>query len=108
MISVTERASVELKSAIQSFAEREGKQDLLLRVFIQGQCGCGTVHYGMGLEEQPGAEDTVLELAGIRILVDNSSAPQMEGAEIDYMEDAMRKGFTIKNPNAAGCSCGGH
>ena len=35
----------------------------------------------------------------------------MQGARIDYIEDLMRSGFTIDNPNVAtdmGCGCGGN
>jgi len=31
----------------------------------------------------------------------------LEGAEIDYVDDVMRSGFTIFNPNAVkSCACG--
>jgi iron-sulfur cluster assembly protein len=51
--------------------------------------------------------DIVIEHAGITVLVDRESAPLMRGAEIDYVDDIMKSGFTIFNPNAVkGCACG--
>ena len=34
------------------------------------------------------------------IVIDPDSAPLLEGAEIDYVDDLMKAGFTIFNPNA--------
>jgi iron-sulfur cluster assembly protein len=51
--------------------------------------------------------DIVIEHAGVTVLVDPESAPLMRGAEIDYVDDLMKSGFTIFNPNAVkGCACG--
>jgi iron-sulfur cluster assembly accessory protein len=55
-------------------------------------------------------DDQVLTIAGIRFLIDPLSQDNLEGASIDYIDDVMRKGFTIEAPNAAGgagCACGG-
>ena len=39
--------------------------------------------------------------------VDPASAEYVEGAEIDYVDSLMGKGFTINNPNAQStCACG--
>ena len=56
---------------------------------------------------------------GVNIVVDNDSAPLIDGTEIDYVEGLMRSGFVVNNPNFAtgmggggcgsegGCACGG-
>ncbi|MBI4496354.1 MAG: iron-sulfur cluster assembly accessory protein [Chloroflexi bacterium] len=108
MVTVTETAAVELKNVIKSFEERENKSDLALRVFVQGQCGCGAVHYGLGIDDQTREGDTVISDYGFRILVDSDSVALVQEAQIDYIDEDMRKGFTVKNPNVAGCACGGH
>ena len=78
-----------------------------MRVFVTGSCGCGAAHYGMGLDADFTEEDNVFDTGGVRVVADNDSAPLLEGAEIDYRDSLMGRGFTIKNPNAGGgCGCG--
>ncbi|MBN9492925.1 iron-sulfur cluster assembly accessory protein, partial [bacterium] len=49
----------------------------------------------------------VLEQSGVRILIDPESAQYLGGAEIDYVDDVMKSGFSIFNPNATkSCACG--
>ena len=53
------------------------------------------------------APTTTPRKSGVTVLVDAESAPLMRGAEIDYVDDIMKSGFTIFNPNAVkGCACG--
>ena len=57
-----------------------------------------------------GDGDNVLDLHGVRFIVDPETATTLEGASIDYTEDdLMRRGFTIDAPNAqaegGGCGC---
>jgi iron-sulfur cluster assembly protein len=109
MISITETASEKVKELLAS----EDRAGQALRVFVRGM-SCSGPAYGMALDDSTRPEDTIAELSGIRILVDPASAPYVEGAEIDYVDSLMGKGFTINNPNAApagggcggGCSCG--
>ena len=81
-----------------------------LRIFSRGGgCGCSGPSFAMGIDKA-GADDAVLDLHGVRFIVDPSTATSLEGASIDYTEDdLMRKGFTIDAPNAqqaAGGGCG--
>ena len=51
--------------------------------------------------------DKIIELEHVRVVVDKDSVPMISGAEIDYVEDLMKSGFTIHNPNAtSSCACG--
>ena len=65
----------------------------------------------MGIDA-PSEDDSILDLEGVRFIVDPETATSLEGASIDYTEDdLMRKGFTIEAPNAqpaagGGCGCG--
>ena len=63
----------------------------------------------LALEQEAKSDDTVVQTDGVSILIDQDSAPLMEGAEIDYMDGLMRSGFVINNPNiqSGGCACGG-
>lgn len=111
MISITETASEKVKELLES----ENRQGHALRVFVRGMA-CSGPAYGMALDDTTRPDDAVTEQSGIRILVDPQSAPYVEGAEIDYVDGLMGRGFTINNPNLAkaaggggcggGCSCG--
>ena len=103
MIEVTTLAVEKLKSIL----EEENAQDSSLRVVVV-PAGQG-VQYMLTLEQNASDDDIVTETDGIRLLVDGESAPLMEGVTIDYVEDLMRAGFVISNPNIAtgGCACGG-
>ena len=67
----------------------------------------GGIDYQFGLEEAPQDSDKVVDGA-IKVLIDDESAPLLEGSSIDYVEGFERSGFVISNPNfASGCACGG-
>lgn len=104
VITVTSEAVKKLKAIL----EEEAAQDSALRVIVvPAEHG---VQYMLSLEKEPKSDDVTLEQEGLRIVVDSDSAPILEGAQIDYVEDMMRTGFVISNPNVAaggGCACGG-
>ena len=67
----------------------------------------GGIDYQFGLEESPAESDSVIE-GTVKVLIDEESAPLLEGSSIDYVEGFERSGFVISNPNfASGCACGG-
>ena len=102
IVTVTDRAAEKAKALL---IER-GIENGALRVFVVGG-GCSGYQYGMAIARNREAEDLVVEKAGVMILVDPESAPLLEGAEVDYVEDVMKSGFTIFNPNAVkSCACG--
>jgi len=102
MITLSERAVVELKGLI----EQEAK-DAALRVWVAGG-GCSGLSYGMALDDGPPEEgDSVFEQDGIRLVVDPLSLTYMAGAQVDYVDESLGGGFKIENPNAASsCGCG--
>ncbi|MPZ15975.1 MAG: iron-sulfur cluster assembly accessory protein [Chloroflexi bacterium] len=103
-INVSDRAATEMKGLI----EEQSEPDLAVRVFVQGACGCGAAHYGMGLENEIVEGESVIETKGVRLVVDADSATHLEGALIDYRDELMNRGFVIENPNrpTGGCGCG--
>ncbi len=82
-----------------------------IRIFTAaGGCGCSGPRFGMGLDEASDG-DAVVKIGELTFVVDAESAPQLEDASIDYVEDVMQQGFAINAPNAAAggaCGCGGH
>jgi iron-sulfur cluster assembly protein len=103
MITLTERATTELKDLIAS----QDKPLAALRVWVAGG-GCSGLSYGMALDDgQPEAEDNVFEQDGIKLYVDPLSLNYMDGAQVDYVDDVLGGGFKIENPNAtSSCGCG--
>jgi iron-sulfur cluster insertion protein len=64
--------------------------------------------YELGWEDQPEAQDDVIEDKGIRVYIDKMSAQYLAGSEIDFVDNNMMgAGFAIKNPNVkSSCGCG--
>ena len=104
MINLTDLAIEKLKDVLQE----EGQPEAALRVSVMPGAN-GGVQYMLSLEEAPREDDQVIDSFGVKLVVDQDSAPFLEGAEIDYTEGLMRSGFTIHNPNfsSGGCACGG-
>lgn len=101
-VTITDKAA---EKALAILKEK-GAETAALRVFVVGG-GCSGYQYGMAISHEREEDDLVIERAGITILVDQESLPLMQGAEIDYVDDIMKSGFTIFNPNAVkGCACG--
>lgn len=102
MLSITDKAADKVKTLLQEKNAESGA----LRVFVAGG-GCSGYQYGMALAQDVEEDDLVVEHDGVKLLVDPESAPLLQGAEIDYIEDIMKSGFTIFNPNAVkSCACG--
>lgn len=102
MVVITEKAAEKAKALLEARELPEGA----LRVFVAGG-GCSGYQYGMALARSAEEDDLVLEQMGVRILVDPESAQYLQGAEIDYVDDIMKSGFSIFNPNAVkSCACG--
>ncbi|MDQ3226595.1 MAG: iron-sulfur cluster assembly accessory protein [Chloroflexota bacterium] len=102
MITITSEAVEQLKG----FLVEQGTPEGALRVFV-APGGCSGLQYGMTVEESAEEGDEVVEMNGVRLLVDNFSAMYLEGAQVDYVNSLMGGGFTVHNPNAvSGCACG--
>lgn len=103
LVTITDKAAEKAKALLEA---RELTDTGALRVFVAGG-GCSGYQYGMALARSAEEDDLVLEQMGVRILVDPESARYLEGAEIDYVDDIMKSGFSIYNPNAVkSCACG--
>ena len=90
----------------QDLLETRGYKDGLLRVFVVGG-GCSGYQYGMSLAEPPDETDEVVTKNGVRFVIDRESLPLISGARLDYIDDVMKQGFSVSNPNASKtCACG--
>ena len=103
MLAVTSPALDKLKEVM----EEQGDNGSALRVIaVPGENG--GVQYMMTMEKDHQNDDTVLELDGVQFLMDADSAPFLDEATIDYVEELTKVGFVINNPNfsTGGCGCG--
>ena len=104
MITMSEMAA----KKVSELRLEEGKPEWGLRIRIVGG-GCSGMSYELGWEDQPQADDSVVEPSeGIKVFIDKNSAPYLQGSEIDFVQnDMMGAGFAIKNPNVkSSCGCG--
>lgn len=93
---------------IKNLLAEKGLTEHGLRVFIAGGGGCAGFQYGMAFEKNPQESDHIIEIDGVRLIVDAMSLPYLEGSNIDFIDGPMGGGFRIDNPNAVSeCGCGG-
>lgn len=91
---------------VAMIAQRQGDPSLKLRLSVDGG-GCAGFQYKFGLESAVNDDDLVAETDGVQLLVDSTSLPFVEGAEVDYVESLGGASFQVRNPNAtSGCGCG--
>jgi iron-sulfur cluster assembly accessory protein len=104
MVTLTETAA----KKVGELRLEEGKPEWGLRVRVVGG-GCSGMSYELGWEDEQAADDNVVETAdGIKVYIDQHSAPYLAGSEIDFVDNNMMgAGFAIKNPNVkSSCGCG--
>jgi iron-sulfur cluster assembly accessory protein len=104
MINVTLAAA----EKITELLVEENKPESGLRVFVQGG-GCSGFHYGLMIDDGEGdpQTDQTFVVNGVRLFVDPISLSYLKNAEVDFVDNNMGGGFTIKNPNAKStCGCG--
>ena len=78
---------------------------MALRLRVVGG-GCAGFSYDLYFDE--GTEvDRQLEIAGVKVVVDEMSLMYLVGVEIDYVEGLQGAGFKFNNPNVKStCGCG--
>ena len=102
MITITDKAAKAAKLFIMGSDTPTGG----LRLAITGG-GCSGYSYEMSIAAQPEADDTVVDSGKVKIFLDPTSAPLLDGVTIDFEETLESSGFTFVNPNAsASCGCG--
>ena len=94
---------------LREVVEGEGDGSGALRV-IAMPSEHGGLQYMLTMETESQPDDTVLNLEGLEFLMDSDSAPFLEEATIDYVENfGGQVGFVINNPmfaSTGGCGCG--
>ena len=98
-LTLTERAA----DAVHSRAREAELQGWLLRVAVVAG-GCNGLTYDLYFVPEPSSQDELTESRGVRLAIDPSSAPFLDGTVIDL---ADARSFRFSNPRARrACSCG--
>ncbi len=102
VITLTEKAIEMVKETMRS----KGIDGHALRVGVTGG-GCSGFQYELGFEAVAKSDDTVVELDGVKILIDPLSEQYLRGITLDYVSSLNGGGFKFLNPNAQRtCGCG--
>jgi iron-sulfur cluster insertion protein len=102
VITVTEKAA----HRIRALADREGRPEPILRVRVVAG-GCSGFSYELGFAERVEADDSVVEVDGVRVLVDPRSAPIVAGSTLEFHDALLGGGLKMLNPQARHeCACG--
>jgi|SRR3954471_10037995 iron-sulfur cluster assembly accessory protein len=102
MVKITAGAAVK----INEIRDAEGiEPNMALRLRVVGG-GCAGFSYDLYFDE--GTEvDRAIEIAGVKVVVDEMSLMYLVGVEIDYVEGLQGAGFKFNNPNVKStCGCG--
>ncbi len=103
MVTLTETAA----KKVAELRLEEGKPEWGLRIRVVGG-GCSGMSYELGWEDEASTDDNVVETHGVKVYIDQLSAPYLTGSEIDFVQNEMMGvGFAVKNPNVkSSCGCG--
>jgi iron-sulfur cluster assembly protein len=101
LIEVTPEALEELRRLQTEAAEEvEG-----IRLGVKGG-GCSGFSYLLEFSRQR-ENDRILDIEGVRFLMDPKSAIYLKGIVLDYKKGLKGRGFVFQNPNASStCGCG--
>ncbi len=100
-ISLTESAA----DRVREYLERRGT-GVGLRLGVK-KTGCSGFAYVINYAEDVRQDDVVFEDRAVKIVVDKSSLPLIDGTEVDFVRQGLNEAFKFRNPNVKGeCGCG--
>jgi Fe/S biogenesis protein NfuA len=95
ILSVTDAAADKIRAAKAS----EGQDNAALRVAAREDGAKFRYELKLVDTDSKGADDSVVHLDGIDLYLDRESAPRLQGATLDYVEDITGSGLKFENPN---------
>ncbi|OGW19374.1 MAG: hypothetical protein A2077_02600 [Nitrospirae bacterium GWC2_46_6] len=101
VVTITDKAA---DKAVEILAA-EGKDGWGLRIY-SAEGGCCGPSYGLDIDEQPTADDEVIEKNGLRVFVDKNTVSVLGGMQLDYVADGEKEGFVLSGGDAPSCSSG--
>ncbi|MEW5837113.1 MAG: iron-sulfur cluster assembly accessory protein [Pseudomonadota bacterium] len=100
-ISITPAASQRMRHFLDQTPSAPGVR------FGVKRTGCSGFAYVVDLADEVAADDQVIEIDGLPVVVDAKSLPLVDGTVIDFQRQGLNASFVFHNPNATGeCGCG--
>jgi iron-sulfur cluster assembly protein len=102
ILSVTDAAAARVREIVA----RADKPVVGVRLGVK-KGGCAGMAYTMDLAETVNKGDEVVEVDGVRVLVDPAAILFLLGTQMDFTVDKMSARFVFRNPNeTSACGCG--
>lgn len=102
MMKLTERAIAKAKE----ISDAEGIGHYTIRVSVKGG-GCSGMVHDMEFNNQVSDLDEVIEIDGVKLIVDPLSYQYLENTTIDYLDSPLGGGFKFTSPDIKStCGCG--
>lgn len=100
MITLTQLAADHINKSI----EKRGK-GLGLRLGVKGS-GCSGLAYVIEYCDTINEDDLVFESNGVKVVLDSSFLPIVDGLTLNYKVSTLEEGFEFLNPNVVSeCGC---
>jgi len=100
-ITLTDAAA----NRVRRYIEKRGK-GVGLRVGVK-KTGCSGLTYVIDYADDVGADDTVFEDKGIKLVINPGSLSYLDGAVVDFAREGFNESFKFTNPNEKDrCGCG--
>lgn len=97
--TITDEARQQILAAVESQKEQKPPKSAM-RVEAHAN---GTAEFAYGLklisDDEIEDQDEVLELQGLKVVIDQNSTRNLDGASLDYEDRIIRSGFKFDNPN---------
>ena len=101
VIEVTDKAATK----IRQLAEKQGAEPVLRVRVVAG--GCSGFSYDLSFDTQTESDHVVPAADGVCVLVDEKSAPIVEGSTLEFNDALLGGGLKMLNPRAVHeCACG--
>lgn len=102
VMTVTDAAAARVRELIV----RADKPVAGVRVGVKNG-GCAGMSYTMELAETVGRGDEVIDVEGMKVLIDPKAVLFLLGTTMDFTVDKMSAKFVFRNPNeTSACGCG--
>jgi len=102
VLKVTEAAAARIREIVT----HTEKPALGVRVGIS-KGGCAGMSYQMELAHEIARGDEIVDINGVKVLIDPKAILYLLGSEMDFVVDKLSARFVFRNPNeVSSCGCG--
>ena len=91
---------------IKEIMSKADEKTIGVRIGVQSG-GCAGMSYIMEYAKEPRPNEEIIEVKGVKVLIDPSAIIYLLGTEMDYKQEKFSSQFVFKNPNETErCGCG--